>query len=119
FRVRDLDDVRRRLHALFGLIFLPRLKDDTRTTPSMSASGQGRRLASRYVQTESARHSAQASLVATFDAIGEPVGGELARYFRAVQRDLREHRARRRSPHRLIGESEDASIKRRLLEVVS
>ena len=40
----------------------------------------------------------QAVLVATFDAIGEPVGREFARDFWALQRDLRQYGARRRSP---------------------
>ncbi len=59
---------------------------------------------------------ASAALVTLVNAAREPLGGQWARDFRAVQADARQHRARHRPPRRRVGELEDAGPKPRLFE---
>jgi hypothetical protein len=55
--------------------------------------------------------------VALVDAVREPLGRQRPRDLRAVQRDLRNDRARQASPTDALGELVDARVHPRLLEV--
>ena len=73
----------------------------------------------RFFATDSlvsGRETLQAGLVATFDAGGEPMRGEVAGDFRAVQRDLRQNGARRGFPVQPVRQRENAGVKPGLLE---